>query len=48
MVVGGDGSLTGALALDAFLRQQGAAFTELEGMSLQIVGLPGSARGGLL
>ena len=42
VVVGGDGSLTGALALHEFLQQQGAAFTELEGMSLQIVGLPGS------
>jgi len=42
VVIGGDGSLTGALALHDFLLHQGSGIPELEGMTLQIVGLPGS------
>ena len=42
VVIGGDGSLTGALALHNFLQHHGSGFPELDGMTLQIVGLPGS------
>jgi 6-phosphofructokinase 1 len=42
VVIGGDGSLTGALALHEFLKNHGPEFPELDGMQLQIVGLPGS------
>jgi len=42
VVVGGDGSLTGSLALHNFLKDHGSGVPELDGMTLQIVGLPGS------
>jgi 6-phosphofructokinase 1 len=42
IVIGGDGSLTGAYNLFAFLKQHGSENTELHGMELSIVGIPGS------
>ena len=42
IVIGGDGSLTGAYDMFKFLRQNGSLNTELGGMELAIVGIPGS------
>ncbi|MDP2268462.1 MAG: ATP-dependent 6-phosphofructokinase, partial [Deltaproteobacteria bacterium] len=42
VVVGGDGSLTGAYDLFAFLKQNGSLNAELRDMELSIVGIPGS------
>lgn len=42
IVIGGDGSLTGAYDLFAFLKQHGPLITDLQDMELSIVGIPGS------
>ncbi len=42
VVIGGDGSLTGAYDLFAFLKQNGPLSAELRDMELSIVGIPGS------
>ncbi len=42
VVIGGDGSLTGAYELFAFLKQHGPLVPELNNLELSIVGIPGS------
>jgi len=42
VVIGGDGSMTGAYDLFAFLKQYGPLITDLQGMELSVVGIPGS------
>lgn len=42
VVIGGDGSLTGAFDLFNFLKEHASATPELVGMELSIVGIPGS------
>ena len=42
IVIGGDGSLTGAYDLFSFLKQSGSLSVELKEMELSVIGIPGS------